>query len=261
MNKLGLDFSMASPDGLPGGARIASFEAQHYQAVTRDGEKEGNHPHIAEMLVRLEAVNGGKVNNQKFFESVHAAHLGAQVDRVIIRAGIDHAIEHGYCSARGSNGLRPAFNVFQSTMSEKFVMDVAEQLDKKGMDPGSVVLELLEHQTNFTKKQRDGMILATTVGITLALDDVDPRLEWDRNRMNQLAPSCAIVKLRREVLRDVNNGVYPREQFELDMQELSRGLNFQLVAEGVPKAHQDRMPHCVHYTQSWHDNALLRAVG
>lgn len=231
---------------LPGGAYIVGFTPQAYNWTPDAGEL--REIRIAEMLVSLGDAQGKKIKNQGYFEGVHANGQEALVDKRIILSGIRYGIKNGLISPTQV----AAFNIFPASLTREFVLDIKMNLSGHNMPASSVLFEILEHNTEITQDMHDAVDLAVKLGFPLALDDVDLRIPFDRERVYEFANRCQIVKLRREVIRDFRNGNYPDLPAHLDM---LIGKNDVLVlAEGVPFQSQDQVSGLpVSATQSMHD--------
>jgi EAL domain-containing protein (putative c-di-GMP-specific phosphodiesterase class I) len=120
------------------------------------------------------------------------------------------------------------------------------------MPASSFLFEILEHQTEITQEMHEALDLAVKLGFPIALDDIDLRIPFDRERVFEFGDRCQIVKLRREVIRDYRNGLYPTLPEDLHM--LTQKCDVLILAEGVPFQLQDQVSNLpVSATQSMHD--------
>ncbi len=252
-------FHFVSPQGLPEGALVTKFRPEPYNWTLSAGPIQ--EIEISELLVTLVRPDGSTINNQKYFEAVHAAGLEAKVDKLLILAAIDFAVENdliGQITIGQNNEHKVdriiAVNVFQASFTRDLIDTVVERLAYHGLTPGYLMTEKLEHKTEITAAQIDAVEYGHSLGLNLAIDDVDPRDPHDRDRVRVFGPYANIVKVKREVMRDVRNGLYDPLQFEADLASMIEGHSVLVVAEGVPRKHHDRMPLSVNATQSmWGD--------
>lgn len=231
---------------LPGGVYILGYIPQAYNWTPQAGEL--REIKIAEMLVSLCDAQGKKVKNQGFFEGVHARGDEARVDKQIILSGIEYGIKHGLISPTAV----AAFNVFPASLTKELVLDIKMKLSGHGMPASSFLFEILEHQTEITQEMHEALDLAVKLGFPIALDDIDLRIPFDRERVFEFGDRCQIIKLRREVIRDYRNGLYPTLPEDLHM--LTQKCDVLILAEGVPFQLQDQVSNLpVSATQSMHD--------
>ena len=241
-------FHFVSPAGLPGDAIVTGYRPQAYHWTASAGPM--RELEISELLVTLARPDGSPIKNPAYFEAVHAAGQEAEADKRIIPAGIDYAVENNLV---GEN-KRIALNMFQDSATREFMDDIAARLAFHGLSADKVMLELLEHKTPITLAHIDAVEYGRSLGLNFALDDIDPRDPHDRERVRLFAPFCSIIKIKREVMRDVRNGLYDDAQFEADLEALTDGHPVLVVAEGVPRSHHGVMPASVNATQSlWGD--------
>lgn len=231
---------------LPGDARVHTFERQPYN-WTSTVSAEIRQLEVAELLARLKDPSGAAINNQRYFNGIHEAGLGPKVDKMLVMAAIDFAIEHDLVGGDKS----VAINVFQASATPEFFDEIKLFLNNRGLQPNDIVIELLEHETEITEAQVDAISYGQGhLGFHFALDDVDPRNDHDRKRVAAFGDSCDFLKLRREVARDCKNGIYPEDQYEADIAKITESLSLCIVAEGVPRQHQYRMSARIGATQS-----------
>ena len=241
-------FQFVSPTGLPGAATVLAYRSEPYHWTESAGPI--REIEIAELLVSLAGPDGAAIKNPKYFEAVHAAGLEAEVDKRIVPAAIDYAVENDLI---GGNQVI-AVNMFQASATPEFFDLVSERLSFHGLGTDQIMLELLEHQTEITNKHIEAVAYGRSLGLNFALDDVDPRDPHDRERVRLFAPFCNIIKIKREVMRDVRNGLYDADQFEADLASLTEGQDVLVLAEGVPRKNHSEMPFSVNATQSmWVD--------
>jgi len=237
-------FKFVSPEGLPGNAVVQGFRPERYNWTSRAGPVD--EIEIAELLVSLVAPDGTPISNQAYFEAVHAAGRSAEVDALIIPAGIDFAFQNGLI---GNNQVI-AMNMFQASATFELFDNVYKRLAKYQLCPDDVMIELLEYKTEITQEQIDAVAYGHELGLGFALDDIDPRDPHDRERVAKFAPYCNVLKIKREVMEELEQGTYPRAQFEEDVAALAGNHNVLIVAEGITRALHSRMPFIVSATQS-----------
>lgn len=238
-------FIASSAPELPDNVTVHHFSAEHYRWTTTAGD-EAQGVAIAELLVRMAHADGTPVNNQKYFVRQHQAGNEIEIDRKIVPAAIDFATKNDLIG--GDKVI--ALNIFQASVSREMFEDVVDHLAEHELGAGHILFELLEHPTPITSSHVAAVAYGNRLGFNFGIDDVDPRNPHDQERVRQFAPYCVILKIKREVMRDIRNGLYSPEQFEEDLGHMIGNNELLVVAEGVPRAHQPQMPPRVNATQS-----------
>ncbi len=226
----------AAPVQLPGDVTIVGYESQPYRMIDGTGHAPDREV-ISEQLVRMLHADGRKVNNQRFFESVHQMGIGPLVDETLLLAGIDYAVADG----QFKDGKTAAYNMFTQSLDEGLLMKVGVRLANHGLDNRRIVIELLEYETPITRRYTQAVEFGHKIGMRFVLDDVDPRESHDRYRVAVFGKHCEGIKMRREVMRDIENGTYQRKDLERDLAQLLLGKHLYIVFEGVPESRQHEL--------------------
>ncbi|WP_432496957.1 putative bifunctional diguanylate cyclase/phosphodiesterase [Kineococcus gypseus] len=196
----------------------------HYQPVVRlaDGERVG-----FEALVRWPHPRRGLLEPEEFLPVAEEAGLAVAVDALVLERALD--------LLQRRPGVRVSVNTGARRLDGTFAEEVARGLRRRGLAPGRLVVELLEHSllagdpTTALELQR-----LSAAGVPLAVDDFGTGYSA-LSYLRRLPVS--VLKLDRSFLADVP-GDPAAERVTAAVLGLAHGLGLQAVAEGVESAEQ-----------------------
>lgn len=224
------------------GVYVSSFRAQRYHWI--QGVVEEDNPQIHEMLVDLVDATGAPINNGTFFDDVHARDVGTQVDLVLVPQAIRFAQQSGLFAQGGMI----AVNMYATSATHEFFDACAAEMEKIGY-PHSLMIELLEYHSQIDEAMLEALRYGhEACGISFSIDDVDPRIPHDLDRIKHFADLAQVVKLRSSVIEDYLAGRY--DELADDICQMTQ-LGLYVLAEGVKRHEAHMLSHLgLHATQS-----------
>lgn len=184
----------------------------------------------AEALARWRSRRtGDMVPPQTFIPVAENANLIARIDKLMF----DHGVETMVAWRSGGCQIAAlAINMSARTLeSEGIAQDVRRILDRHGLDPSAIVIELTE-----SFAIRNASVLARAIreiaahGVRFALDDFGTGY----TSLRQIADlPFSFVKIDRSFVRDLRHGNGKARQVVRAMVELARSLGIEVIAEGI----------------------------
>lgn len=206
-------------EDMPGGVTASGFRHESYVGISSVGPEQTIH----ELLVDLKGQD-----NETFFTDIAKSGQGAVADSYLVFKALDHAKE--------KNLFPVAINIYlESACNYDFIDSVTDYLNAHCLSAGDVVFELLEHDIPSAGDDLSAIGYACEKGIRFALDDFDPRVTGQIERLEILAPYCSFIKFDKKALWDFKAGLFEALP-EVVKDIRSEHPLIQFIAEGVDQA-------------------------
>lgn len=207
---------------LPFEVRVTDFRIEPYHPLT-GGDI------VYEMLADVEGA--GEEGNEGFFRRVHEEKKGPEVDRHLFFKAMDFARELGIWPKR-----KIAVNLYPDSLNAEFFLNALSYLKHYGIPHDKLVIEVLEHDDMHPDQGIDTLVLARSLGLQFALDDVDPRV--DEKRTDKYGLIVDYMKIDKKVVKAWKAGQYP--ELESHIQKLAKLHDVGIVLEGVTREEAKR---------------------